>query len=93
MSDNIYAIHVSVASFKPDCLVVSVSCHICYPSRSDLINISTLNARNECLMVRLSVCPEFGGGVYQNAIERIYFWSVSAQYLKLINAHILQCTP
>jgi hypothetical protein len=41
MSDNIYAIHISVSSFEADCHVESVSCHICIPSRSDMIKIST----------------------------------------------------
>jgi len=46
MSDDICAIHESLSSFKADCHVESVSCRICSPSRSDMINIATWKARN-----------------------------------------------
>jgi len=75
MSDNIYAIHLSLSSFKSDCYVESVSCHICNPSRSDVINISTWNARNVCIMVCLSVCPEFGGACTKKPLSEFILGS------------------
>jgi len=75
MFENIYAIHVSLSLFKADCHVESASCHICNPSRSDMISISTWNARNECVMAHLPVCPDFGGACTKRPLSEFIFGS------------------